>query len=83
MSQYTPVPFDSKEFEKRKNALDCFQHRLMNNEEFDRVQDLLADYDFEYLFYQELSEDTDWLPDFNNFQPFSNKLSKPIWHWKE
>ena len=83
MSQYTPVPFDSKEFERRKGALECFQHRLMNNEEFERVQDLLADYDFEYLFYQELSEDTDWLPDFNNFQPFSNKLSKPIWHWKE
>ena len=83
MSQYTPVEFDLKEFESRKNALQCFQHRLMNNEEFERVQYLIAEYDFEYLFYQELTEGTDWLPDFEKKQPFSNELSRTIWHWKE
>ncbi len=83
MSQYTPVKFDETEMNRRKPALDCFQHRLMNENEFDAVQQMIADYDFSYLFYQELTEDTDWLPDFNNFQPFSNELSRTIWHWRQ
>ena len=39
--------------------------------------------DFEYLFYQELSNDTSWLPDFDRTQPFSNSLATPVWHWKK
>jgi hypothetical protein len=42
---------------------------------------MIEEYDFEYLFYQGLTSDTDWLPDFNKFQPFSNELSKTIWFW--
>ena len=33
-----------------------------------------------HLFYQELSDDTSWLPDFTQNQPFSNKLAKTVWH---
>jgi hypothetical protein len=40
-------------------------------------------FDFDYLFYQELSDDTSWLPDFNNKMPFPNKLSVGTWHWKD
>ena len=86
MSQYTPVPFKSKtEAEKnwRENSLNSFENRLINKDEDETLRDIIEAYDFEYLFYQDLSDDTSWLPDFNRTQPFSNALAKPIWHWKE
>lgn len=86
MSQYTPVPFKSKtETEKnwRENSLNAFENRLINKDEDETLRDIIEAYDFEYLFYQDLSDDTSWLPDFNRTQPFSNALAKPIWHWKE
>ena len=43
---------------------------------------MIDEYKFEYLFYQDLSDDTSWLPDFNRTQPFSNALATPVWHWK-
>ena len=84
MSQYTPVPFKGSETElaRRKKALSAIENRLVNQQEDADLQDLIAAYDFEYLFYQDLSDDTSWLPDFNRTQPFSNALAKPFWHWK-
>lgn len=83
MSQYTPVNFsESKEQnEKRMTSLRAIQNRLVSNEEDNDLRDLIEAYDFEYLFYQELSSDTTWLPDFNRVQPFSYALAKPVWHW--
>lgn len=83
MSQYTPVPFEGTktELENRKKALNAIENRLVSKSEDQDLQDLIEAYDFDYLFYQELSDDTDWLPDFNRIQPFSNKLAKPLWHW--
>ncbi|MCR5605276.1 MAG: radical SAM protein [Treponema sp.] len=78
MSQYTPV-----EFSERKESLDSFQNRLVNKSEDNELRELIEGYSFEYLFYQDLSDDTDWLPDFNRTQPFSNALAKPIWHWSK
>ncbi len=85
MSQYTPVPFaeDEKKLQKRKESLKFIENRLVNKTEDEDLQDLIEIYDFDYLFYQELSDDTSWLPDFNRIQPFSNKLARPIWHWRE
>lgn len=82
MSQYTPVPFaeDEYQLEKRKTALAVIENRLVNAQEDEDLQDLIEAYDFDYLFYQELSDDTSWLPDFTRPQPFSNKLAKPLWH---
>ena len=82
MNQYTPVPFaeDSKKLEARKKALLAIENRLVTQQEDADIQDLIEAYDFDYLFYQELSDDTSWLPDFTRPQPFSNKLAKPIWH---
>lgn len=82
MNQYTPVPFakDSKNLKERKAALKAIENRLVTKEEDEDIQDLICAYDFEYLFYQELSNDTSWLPDFKKLQPFSNALAKPIWH---
>ncbi|MDR0785518.1 MAG: radical SAM protein [Treponema sp.] len=31
-------------------------------------------------YYQELSPDADWLPDFSRFNPFSSELSTPVWN---
>ena len=84
MSQYTPVPFAESENEcaKRKRALEAIENRLVSKIEDRDLRDLIDAYGFEYLFYQELSDDTSWLPDFNRTQPFSNALAKPVWHWK-
>ena len=87
MMQYTPVSvdktlFSEKELQDREKALASFSNRLINEDEFKKIQDLIQEHDFEYLFYQELEEDTEWLPDFNRPQPFSNELAKVIWHHK-
>lgn len=83
MNQYTPVPFkeDEKKLVARKNALSAIENRLVNKTEDEDLKDLIEAYDFETLFYQELSDDTSWLPDFSRIQPFSNKLAKPVWSW--
>lgn len=84
MNQYTPVPFaeDENKLKKRNKALSAIENRLVNKQEDSDLQDLIEAYDFDTLFYQELTDDTSWLPDFTKPQPFSNKLAKPIWHWK-
>ena len=84
MSQYTPVPFaeDEKRLQRRKNALQAIENRLVNHSEDEDLRDLIEAFDFDVLFYQELSDDTSWLPDFSRPQPFSNKLAVPVWHWK-
>jgi len=85
MSQYTPVPFigSQEELTKRNDSLKAFQNRLVNDDEDDTLRQMIDDYEFEYLFYQDLCPDTEWLPDFNRTQPFSYKLATPVWHWKE
>ena len=82
MSQYTPVPFkeDAEASQKRRASLDCLQNRLVSRQEDADLQDLIEAYDFETLFYQELSDDTSWLPDFTRPEPFGNKLAKVLWH---
>ena len=42
---------------------------------------IFEELDIERGFYQELVEDTDWLPDFRRTQPFSSALARPVWHW--
>ncbi|MBO5137636.1 MAG: radical SAM protein [Spirochaetaceae bacterium] len=85
MSQYTPVSFaeDEKLLNKRMESLSLIENRFVSQDEFNDIQDLIQAYDFKYLFYQELEQDATWLPDFNQLQPFSNELAKPVWHWKE
>lgn len=85
MSQYTPVPFSGSkaELDRREKALQAFQNRLVSTEEDKTLRQLIDSYEFECLFYQDLSDDTSWLPDFTRPQPFSNALAKPVWSWKE
>ena len=84
MSQYTPVPFKDSEEElaRRKAALSSIENRLVSESEDRDLRDLIEAYDFDYLFYQDLCSDTEWLPDFEKKQPFSYKLARPIWHYK-
>jgi len=72
MTQYTPI--DRDEATKAPS-------RYISNEEDDSLRDLLSKYDVEEGFYQELVQDSSWLPDFNKLQPFSSNLAKPVWHW--
>lgn len=86
MMQYTPVSVDkslftAQELQQRETALAAFSNRLITKEEFQKAQELIQEHNFEYLFYQELEEDTEWLPDFTRPQPFSNELAKVVWHW--
>ena len=82
MNQYTPVPFEEEanRLAARRTALASLENRLVTPQEDADIQDLIEAYDFEYLFYQELTDDTSWLPDFRRAQPFSNKLATPVWH---
>ena len=84
MSQYTPVPFKESDeaLSRRKTLLSSIENRLVSEREDSDLRDLIEAYDFDYLFYQDLCPDTEWLPDFDRTQPFSNKLAKPIWHWR-
>ena len=81
MNQYTPVPFEESadKLQARRAALSNLENRLVTPEEDADIRDLIEAYDFEYLFYQELTDDTSWLPDFTRAQPFSNKLATPLW----
>lgn len=83
MSQYTPVPFKEESKEKiiRQRSLQYLENRLVSMDEDSDLKDLIDIYDFDYLFYQDLCQDTQWLPDFTKIQPFSNKLAKPVWHY--
>jgi putative pyruvate formate lyase activating enzyme len=81
MSQYTPIPFPAVEAQNRQKALSVFDNRLVTRGEFGDLQDLLEIYQFRHVFYQELTRDTEWLPDFERAQPFSAELAKPVWHW--
>lgn len=74
MSQYTPVV--------KNGTQQNFPDRFINRDEFEYIKQLIHDYDFDYLFYQELENDDSWLPDFSRVQPFSNSLATPVWHWK-
>ena len=82
MNQYTPVPFEEAAdlLTARQKALASLENRLVTPQEDADIQDLIEAYDFEYLFYQELTDDISWLPDFKRAQPFSNKLATPVWH---
>lgn len=72
MTQYTPI--------NREKAIKA-SDRYISSEEDDILKDLLIKYDVEEGFYQELVQDSSWLPDFKKVQPFFSSLAKPIWHW--
>lgn len=85
MSQYTPVPFDESAeiLERRKKSLSAIENRPVSRTEDGDLRDLIDAFEFETLFYQDLSDDDSWLPDFRSPHPFPNRLAVPVWHWKK
>lgn len=78
MTQYTPV---SKS--KKHETLKAFESRYIRTDELNDIQDMLDVYGLDQGFYQDLVQDSDWLPDFSKTQPFCSDLAKPLWHWKK
>jgi len=76
MTQYTPVKASPY-----AQGIDAFPDRLLDKSEYKKLTNLLEELEIDTGFYQELVDDTDWLPDFTLQQPFSSKLAKPVWHW--
>ncbi|MGL4982024.1 MAG: radical SAM protein [Treponemataceae bacterium] len=83
MTQYTPVQFNREDFASREVSLEAFQNRYVEQDEFEKMQTVLHDYNIENGFFQELIQDSSWLPDFNHKNPFSSDLAKTIWHWTD
>lgn len=76
MTQYTPIPGT-----ERAGAPP--PQRYVDEGEYGEVTSMLEDFGIEDGFYQELVQDSDWLPDFTRTNPFSSELSVPVWHWRE
>ena len=76
MTQYTPVPKSG-----HAAGIDAFPDRPFARAEYDELMALVEKLDIDTGFYQELVEDTQWLPDFDRIQPFSSALARPVWHW--
>ena len=77
MTQYTPVKNSP-----HARDIDAFPDRTLERREYNQLEGMLEEFGIDTGFYQELVEDTEWLPDFNRTQPFSSKLAKPVWHWQ-
>lgn len=78
MTQYTPVSKSA-----HAAALDAFPDRVLDRTEYNTLVSLLDELGIDDGFYQELVQDTEWLPDFERIQPFTSVLAKPVWHWKQ
>jgi putative pyruvate formate lyase activating enzyme len=72
MTQYTPVQADSRNI----------PGGYVSPREYEAVLSMLDEFGIEDGYCQELVTGSDWLPDFKRPNPFSSKLSLPVWHWK-
>ena len=70
MTQYTPV---------RASGVEVPGRYLLPSE-YEAVFLMLNELGINDGYCQELVTGSDWLPDFNRQNPFSSKLSKPVWH---
>jgi putative pyruvate formate lyase activating enzyme len=77
MTQYTHCAGGRGE----KSLSGAAPQRYLNRAEYERVMEWLTEYGIEDGFYQEPAPGQDWLPNFNRTNPFSSRLSLPVWHW--
>ncbi|MDR1399989.1 MAG: radical SAM protein [Treponema sp.] len=73
MTQYTPPKNTNTQLK------DAPKH-FMNKQEYETVLGWLEEFGIEDGFYQELAPDSDWLPDFTRYNPFSSTLATAVWH---
>ncbi|WP_059370064.1 hypothetical protein [Treponema endosymbiont of Eucomonympha sp.] len=86
MTQYAPVLFadgGAADAGGREARLSAFENRPASAAEIGSLRALLDAYRFSTAFYQEAEPSGEWLPDFSRAQPFSYRLAKPVWHWRE
>lgn len=57
--------------------------RNVSADEIARVYDYLDRYGIDDGFIQEPEEETEWLPDFENENPFPGGSGGMVWHWKK
>jgi len=69
MTQYTPIPNRNREM----------PDRYLSEDEYKTVLKWLEEFGIEDGFCQELVTGNAWLPDFKKHNPFSSKLSVPVW----
>ncbi|MEW5815172.1 MAG: radical SAM protein [Spirochaetota bacterium] len=56
--------------------------RTVDERECDTLLEWLNEYGIDEGFIQEAETGTEWVPDFNNANPFPSDLSQVVWHWK-
>ena len=75
MVQYTSVSPDGDDF--------AGPGYIIPEDEYTRLLSWLEEYGIEEGFLQEPeAASREWIPDFNRLNPFPEKYSKPVWHWK-
>ena len=77
MTQYTPV------YGGNPVSGTLIPGTYLSENDYNAVLLMLNEYGIDHGFCQELVTGSDWLPDFNNTNPFSSELSMPVWHWKK
>jgi putative pyruvate formate lyase activating enzyme len=83
MTQYTPVKAASAAKADTGPARTETPARFLGESEYETLLGWLEEFGIEDGFCQELISDDEWLPDFNRPNPFSSRLSAPVWHWRE
>jgi putative pyruvate formate lyase activating enzyme len=80
MTQYTPVKNGKP---GAKTAQSGAPAGYVEAEEYETLLRWLEEFEIQGGFYQELTPDSTWLPDFSRPNPFSSALSEPVWHWQK
>ncbi|MCL2374235.1 MAG: radical SAM protein [Treponema sp.] len=74
MTQYTPayIPGITTDIPRRG----------ISESEYEAVLAMLDEFGIDDGFCQEYTPDINWLPDFDQSNPFPSDISAPIWHWR-
>lgn len=83
MFQYTPLSFGKMPVQGGigADAL-AYPQGYVTTEEYHTVLEWLGEFDIDDGYCQELIPGADWLPDFEQSNPFPVGLAEPVWHWK-
>jgi putative pyruvate formate lyase activating enzyme len=82
MTQYTPVKNASPSTGDDAGPA-VIPSRYVNKTEYETVLAWCEEFGIEDGYCQELVTNSAWLPDFKRPNPFTSRLSKPVWHWRD
>lgn len=75
MSQY--IPFLSETGKQKENI-----NRSLTKKEYAQIEAFIETLDIENGFFQALSTDDTWRPDFKKENPFPSEYAVPVWHYR-